>query len=167
MLFFLLANAATEWLNRKTMNPLTQPMSAYLTNVPMARLQQLGFFGLAVAEVLLAFAFMPDILASVGMLAAAGAVTAVVETKRLMDHAIGNHYTELEKWHVFAAGVAFVVTDVVLLRHFWMTQSIGWYAAVGAPIFSLMFYKLGPTKERGAVEEKVSTLLLMVSILAL
>jgi len=166
VLFFIAANVITEWVNRKTLSPFTNPMSAYLAGVKWASLQVAGFLGLALALPLVArqFGDVPSFL-SLGL--ADLAIVVVVATKWIIYES-GNaaEKAALERVHVIAAGVAFAGTNLALLMYTW-NHGPRWalFAALGAPVSAALFARFAP--KQTSVEEKVYAALLMFSLLIL
>lgn len=157
VLFFVAANVAVEYLRRKTDNPLQQPMSAYLTG-PYGVIQDYGFFALALAFVLLAAGALPVFSWSIPLILAAGAMVAVVETKRMQIGVDDTRRSAIEKWHLAAAGIAFVGVTFAEFRASLGNETLFLFplaAVCAAALFTLF------RRTETAVLEKLYTILLI------
>jgi hypothetical protein len=162
---FILANIITEAVNAPAMNPLIQPMSAYLAGKKLSWLQDAGFFALGGALLSLG-----HIWGSFGIsLAACIAIVVVVLTKWwIVDaHLNGTEASRLERLHVISAGVAFAGAALMILLHTWSTHGFAfWITCIGVA-FTVLYQRFGVPAEADAVEEKVFTSCLMAAILSL
>lgn len=165
ILFFITANVITEFVNRKALPPLSNPMSSYLAGVQLAWLQDAGFFALAAALPLVAGVFH-DTVCSASLYVASFAILIVVATKWII-HESGSTAEQalMERIHVVAAGVAFAGTNLALLIYTWHSGGLAFGAALAAPISATLFARFKPGAT--AVEEKSYTALLMLSLIAL
>lgn len=162
-LFFVAANVFTEYMRRKTDNPLQQPMSAYLTG-PYGVVQDYGFFALAIALVLLAVNALSVFAWSVPLILAAVALAVVVKTKRMQIGADDVKRAALEKWHLAAAGVAFSGVTFAEFRGS-LTDEILFLFPLAAVCAAALFTLFRRTET--AVLEKLYTILLICWITAL
>ena len=154
-------------LNMPAMNPLTQPMSAYLAPIgsPTPQLTlwaDLGFGCLALASLLIAHAWGGGILLYVLAIAAAAALVIVVGTKLLL---VKRSSAELETIHVRAAGLAFLAVAAMIVLH----AHDGWqfWLVVVAAAFDIAYKYFGSPKMLVAVEERVTTACYLVALLTL
>jgi len=166
VLFFIATNIITEFVNRKTLSPLTNPMSSYLAGVPLAWLQDLGFGALAVALLILPLIFPFSMLEIATFYLSAVAIAGVVGTKWVIQES-GNlaERALMERIHVICAGIAFAGTTLGLLLYTWPHDGLAFGAGVGAVISAALFARFAP--KQTALEEKSYTALLMISLLAL
>ena len=163
--FFIAANVAVEFRNRKALPPFRSDLSAYLAGVPWFWVQDLGYLVLAV--------FLPLIGYSLGGLAveilfdvSAFGLVVVVGTKDLIAYSGLNPLEkgDLEIAHVAAAGLTFALLTVALLIHSWLEPSATFISALLAPLSAAAFNRLAPKKT--ALEEKAYTLFLLIAMLA-
>lgn len=156
-LFFVAANVFTEYMRRKSDNPLQQPMSAYLTG-PYGTIQDYGFCALALALAILAAAALPVFSWSVPLILAAVAMVAVVETKRMQLGADDTRRAAIEKWHLAAAGIAFTGVTFAEFRGSLANETLFLFplaAVCAAALFTLF------RRTETAVLEKFYTTLLI------
>ncbi len=166
LLLFCGLEIAVWLLNLPAMNPLTQPMSAYLAPIgsPTPRLTwfaDAGFGCLALGCLLLAHVWGGFWLYTLAI-AAATALTIVVATKLLL---VKRSSAELEKIHVRAAGVAFLTVAAMIVVHAqggWQFWVVAWAAA-----FDVAYKYLGSPKRVVAIEERVTTACYIIALLTL
>jgi hypothetical protein len=163
--FFVAANVAVEYRNRKSLPPFRSDLSAYLAGVPWFWLQDLGYLALAVCFPLIGERFGGLAVEILFDVSAFGLVV-VVLTKDLIAYSGLNPLVkgDLEIAHVAAAGLTFGLLTVALLVHSWLEPSTTFVAALLAPLSAAAFNRLAPKKT--ALEEKAYTLFLLIAILA-
>lgn len=138
-IFFVAANIITEYMRRRTDNAAQQPMSAYLTG-PYSSLQDAGFFGLAVALILLAYSAPGSLwLWHVPLYFAGVGLVGVVVTKWAQLNKTGIVYQDLEDAHLTCAAVAFGGVTVAEIYKSWGTPLAVWpiAAMAAATLFTL------------------------------
>lgn len=163
-IFFILTNVFTEWMNRGTLSWRTKPLSAYLAGVPYAWVQDVGYFGMAIGFLLLAW--ITGFPWGIAFLAATVTIPVVVITKYLIISQSANPTAVdiLNKAHDYSAGIAFLGATVGLWKITWAMGGIPFGAAAAAPAIALLFMRFEP--EQTTYEEKSYTAALMVSILS-
>lgn len=160
---FVAGNIATEWRNQKALPWASNPISAYLADVPWAIAQDAGFLALTIALFILS---APLTLAHIPFLIAACALPFVVLTKYYIAFADtpATDKAIAERLHVILAGIAFTGTTVSLLLLTWHDVSLANGAAMAAVAVAFLFYRFAPSCT--AVEEKAVTACIMVSLYA-
>lgn len=163
--FFVAANVAVEYRNRRLFPPFRDDLSEYLADVPWFWLQDAGYFALAFALPAIGFTLgglWVEILFSVACVA----LVFVVLTKLVIHYGgVGPFVAgEMETAHLVSAGVAFGAITVALLIHSWLRPNITFVASLLAPLSAAAFNRLAP--QRTAIEEKTYTLCLLIAILA-
>lgn len=164
---FAATNVVVEYRNRKTLPVLSNPMSSYLAGHPLTWLQDAGFLIFAIVLPVVAYG-MHKMEATEWvypiLYISSLALIGVVATKLEIDDK-PRLQSMLEKYHVLCAGAAFTGTTLALLLATYHIGGIAFGAALAAPISALLFYRFAPGKT--AIEEKVYTILLLVSLTAL
>lgn len=155
---FIATNIAVEAYNVKAVNPLTSPISSYLAGVPFAWVQDAGFGCMAVALLLLGITHLP--LAGILFLIAAAALPVVVWTK----YRVVGGQPVFERYHVIAAGIAYVAITAALLVTTYRIGGLAFGAALAVPCIAFLFMRFRP--DLTALEEKFCTVALMVSLIA-
>lgn len=165
-IIFIITNVFTEWKNRKNLPWQTNPLSSYLAGVPYAWVQDIGYFGMAVA--LLLFAWIAGFPWGLSFLAAALALPVVVITKYMIDspNVISVKAKQYQKWHDYSAGIAFLGMTVGMLRISYLIgmNSVAFVASLAAPAIALLFMRFWP--KQTTYEEKAYTAALMVADLS-
>ncbi len=173
ILAFCIAVPAVWALNWPAMNPLTQPMSAYLSDPPWAPvkyswLTDVGFLCLAAACPILGFRWGGRLEIVLGVVAAI-ALFIVTATKVMQaTNPNATRDSRLETFHVYAAKIAFISVAVMILAHTWHSGWVFWMI-IGAIGFDLLYSipAIGSPKFLTAVEERVTTAAYMVALFIL
>jgi len=166
---FVLTNIITECWNIPAMNPLTQPMSAYLASMPSAPVklawsQVLGFASMAVGLLFLGHLWGGGYLMLLGVLGALGLIVVVATKLMISGHPTDPANSTLESIHVKAAGVAFLSVAAMILAHTWGHFVFASWLTVAAAAFDLLYLKFGSPKFMTAVQEKVTTACYLIAI---
>lgn len=116
-LLFFCVNVAVEFARRKTLNPLEQPLSAYLTG-PYGWLQSAAYLGFSVALFLTTALYNSPTREALAFLIGGLALWPVVLTKWVELEPWAQKYEgALEHVHIFSAGVAFLGCTLGILWH--------------------------------------------------
>ena len=174
-LAFTLGNALTEYVNRATLNPLQQPLSAYLTAPKLGWLQSLCYLGFAAALPLTAVYFDGPLRERIAFYIAGGALEVVVGTKWIIKFNPDIH-DAVEEFHVISAGIAFLCCSLGLYFH---NEGTKMAALIWIPIVTLLvtvfFWDsierdivrvFGVVADKQSMEEKVYTFPLIMVFLA-
>ncbi|MGA9851830.1 MAG: hypothetical protein WBR15_02745 [Gammaproteobacteria bacterium] len=156
VLFFIFGNVYAEAMN-KTLNPISAPMSSYLTG-PYGKLQSASFLGLALCMLLLIplHAGLPWLIS---LIVCAASIIVVVATKWLMLSQPSEAAT-LERIHVISAGLAFVCATLAETDYF--LHSPWLWLALAAPISAVLWNRFAP--QQTALEEKSYALCVTASL---
>ncbi|MGA9854297.1 MAG: hypothetical protein WBR29_03340 [Gammaproteobacteria bacterium] len=147
---FIGGNIAVEYWRRKTDNPLTQPLSDYLTG-PYGWIQSIAYLCFAAAMPLLALYSHGSEIVFNSFLVGGIALVGVVLTKWVQRRATGSLYDNIEHLHVLCAGLAFGGCTVGLWLNVGIFTPLGWLVSV-APLTTLALTFGWPSIEQWLVK---------------
>ena len=176
-IIFALVNALVEAVNAKTLNPLQQPLSAYLTAPKLGWLQSLAYLGFAAAMPLIAVYFNAPGYERLAFDIAGAALVLVVVTKWVIYFYPSTHLI-VEDLHVVSAGIAFLCCTLGLYFHNEGTRQAGliWMPVVALLVVVFFWDTLEPEivrifgviPDKQSMEEKAYTFpLIMVFLMSL
>lgn len=161
---FVSGNILTEWRNRKTLPWQTTPLSGYLADVPWAIVQDIGFFALATALLIIGHTFTA---AGISFFVGGIALVMVVVTRYYIafagatpaDNAI------VERGHILSAGIAYTGAILGVLMTTWHTGGLANGAALAAVAVAFLVNRFVPGNTK--LEEASVAGCLMVSLYAM
>lgn len=162
---FVLGNVYAEWINRKTMAWYQNPLSAYLSGVPGAKIQSASYLVFAVGLVLFGWQYLGGPVDTFLGWVAGLALLGVVATKMKNIAAYVHPFFQgiLNHIHVACAGLAFVSVTAILIRLGYLQHlQIVFALGIAAPIVALLFLMFEP--EQTSLEEKSYTGLLLLDL---